>query len=120
MEETDSTEQQNQELTEEQNIEEILYGPSIEQEALLAKAQEILAQESSDIANSSYDNEDFDFEKDSIASTAITDAPSEAQQEAELELSQSELKREFDIKKAIIYSEIIKPKYFSLHSNFSN
>jgi hypothetical protein len=120
LEEADSAEQQNEELPEEQNIEEILYGPSVEQEALLARAQEMLLQESQEITNSSYDNEDFDFEKDSIASSAITDALTEAEQEEELELSQSQMKREFDVQKAIIYSEIIKPKYFSLHSNFNN
>lgn len=59
----------------------------------------------------------FDFEKDSIASTAITDALSaDDEQEASLE-KRSEIVKGFNPKLAVVYSEIITPKYVTVRNN---
>jgi hypothetical protein len=59
----------------------------------------------------------FDFEKDSIASTAITDALSaDEEQEASLE-KRSEILKDFNPKLAVVYSEIITPKYVTVRNN---
>lgn len=59
----------------------------------------------------------FDFEEDSIASTAITDALSaDDEQEASLE-KRSEILKNFNPKLAVVYSEIITPKYITVRNN---
>ncbi len=60
----------------------------------------------------------FDFEEDSIASTAITDALSaDDEQEASLE-KRSEILKNFNPKLAVVYSEIITPKYITVRNNY--
>lgn len=55
----------------------------------------------------------FDYDEESIASSAIGDALTEEEEyEKQLESRSSALK-DFKAREAIIYSEIIKPKYFS-------
>jgi len=60
------------------------------------------------------DQNTFDFDEDSIASSAIGNALTEDEEEEAHFQSKSIFMQEFDVKKAIIYSEIIKPKYFSI------
>jgi hypothetical protein len=90
-------------------IEEVaLVEPDNEYQKYLAKAQELLSQGPQIV-------EEFDFEENSIASTSIGDVLTKEEQDEADNLSLSEIQREFDIKKAIIYTEILKPKYFSPH-----
>ncbi|PKP39245.1 MAG: hypothetical protein CVT98_02535 [Bacteroidetes bacterium HGW-Bacteroidetes-15] len=60
------------------------------------------------------DQNTFDFDEDSIASSAIGNALTEDEEEEANFQSKSIFMQEFDVEKAILYSEIIKPKYFSI------
>ena len=64
-----------------------------------------------------HEQHSFDFEKDSIASTAISNALSEEEEATALKENQSDMLKEFTGKKAVVYSEILRPKYFSLGVN---
>lgn len=60
----------------------------------------------------------FDFEEDSIASTAIGDVLSEEEEEAQAEMDrQNDILQDFTAAKAVVFSEIIKPKYFATGVN---
>jgi hypothetical protein len=55
-----------------------------------------------------------EFDEDSIASSAITNALTLEEEEIAFNESRSDLLKDFDPRKAIVYAEIIKPKYFSI------
>ncbi len=57
------------------------------------------------------------FDEDSIAASAIGDAPTEEEEQLAISEARSDFMKEFEAKKAIVYSEIIKPKYFSVGVN---
>lgn len=60
----------------------------------------------------------FDFDEDSIASSAIGNALTEEEEEEKAYIdSQNDILRDFDGVTAIVYSEVITPKYFSLGVN---
>ena len=59
----------------------------------------------------------FDFNEDSIESTAIGNVLTEEEEEQAAWDNKSDLLKDFDARKAILYSEIIKPKYFSAGVN---
>lgn len=60
----------------------------------------------------------FDFEEDSIASTAIGDILTEEEEEAQAEIERkNDILMDFTAAKAIVFSEIIKPKYFATGVN---
>ena len=60
----------------------------------------------------------FDFEEDSIASTAIGDVLTEEEEEAQAEIERkNDILMDFTAAKAIVFSEIIKPKYFATGVN---
>jgi type III secretory pathway component EscV len=71
-----------------------------------AKAKELLESRIEHIAT--------EFDEDSIAASAIGDAPTEEEEQLAAVEQLSPFVAEFDVKKAIIYSEVIKPKYFSI------
>jgi type III secretory pathway component EscV len=54
----------------------------------------------------------FDFDEDSISSSAITNVLTEEEEEQAFLESASDFEKNFNAKDAILYSEIIKPKYF--------
>ncbi|HCX99565.1 MAG TPA: hypothetical protein DG754_05440 [Bacteroidales bacterium] len=55
-----------------------------------------------------------EFDDDSIASTEIGNAKTLEEEELAFDESRNYFLKEFDAKKAIVYSEIIRPKYFSI------
>ncbi|MDD2195596.1 MAG: hypothetical protein PHE03_01990 [Bacteroidales bacterium] len=55
-----------------------------------------------------------EFDDDSIASTEIGNAKTQEEEELAFGESRNYFVKEFDAKKAIVYSEIIRPKYFSI------
>lgn len=80
--------------------------PSDYEKKMQAKAKEFLGFQ--------HDQNTFDFDEDSISSSAIGDALTQEEEEEAYFHSKSLFMQEFDPKKAILYSEIIKPKYFSI------
>jgi hypothetical protein len=60
------------------------------------------------------DQNTFDFDEESISSSAIGNALTLEEEEEAHFHSKSLFMKEFDPKKAILYSEVIKPKYFSI------
>lgn len=64
-----------------------------------------------------HDSTNFDFEKDSIANSAIGDALTEEEEAQALIDNRNEILSEFSAAKAVVYSEILKPKYFSAGVN---
>ena len=54
----------------------------------------------------------FDFEEDGIAKSAIGNALTEEEEEQALLERTSDFEKNFNAKEAILYSEIINPKYF--------
>ncbi len=64
-----------------------------------------------------HDTNLFDFEEDSIANSAIGDALTEEEEAQALIENRNEILAEFSAAKAVVYSEILKPKYFSAGVN---
>lgn len=58
-----------------------------------------------------------EFDEDSIAASAIGDALTEEEEKLAISEARTEFMKEFEVKKAIVYTEIIKPKYFSIGVN---
>lgn len=61
---------------------------------------------------------DYNAKEGSIAATAITDALTEEEEHEFKKSLWSDTKKRFNPKDAVIYSEIIKPKYFSINPNY--
>jgi len=59
----------------------------------------------------------YDYDDNVIAESAIGNALTEEEQKQARMEGKSNFLKEFDAKKAIIYSEVIKPKYFSAGVN---
>ncbi|MDX9845945.1 MAG: hypothetical protein RBT74_03100 [Tenuifilaceae bacterium] len=83
--------------------------PSDYEQKLQEKAKQLM--------DFSHDTNIFDFEKDSIANSAIGDALTEEEEAQALIDNRNEILSEFSGAKAVIYSEILKPKYFSAGVN---
>ena len=64
-----------------------------------------------------HEKNSFDFEEDSIASTSIGNVLTEEEEEQAVLANTSDFSKNFNAKDAILYSEIIKPKYFSAGVN---
>jgi len=77
------------------------------------KMQEVAKQH----MGSSIEHSHTEFDEDSIAASAIGDALTEEEETLAISEARTEFMKEFEAKKAIIYSEIIKPKYFSIGVN---
>ncbi|MFP4556722.1 MAG: hypothetical protein ACLFNU_07615 [Bacteroidales bacterium] len=80
------------------------------QQKMQEVAEQLLDNESAEIG--SYDYDDNVIEESAIGN-ALTE---EEQSQADLE-NRTDFIKEFNAKKAIIYSEVIKPKYFSVGVN---
>lgn len=90
---------------------------ALEEQSIANEQKRRMNEKAQELMSFKHEQNTFDFDEDSIASSAIGNALSEEEElEAQFE-SQSLILREFDAKKAILYSEIIKPKYFSLGVN---
>lgn len=70
-----------------------------------------------EFADFKHEKNSFDFEEDSIASTAIGDVLTEEEEEQAILANTSDFTKNFNAKDAILYSEIIKPKYFTAGVN---
>lgn len=75
-----------------------------------------------EVAEQLLDKEDvqigsYDYDDNVIAESAIGNALTEEEQKQARMEGKTDFLKEFDAKKAIIYSEVIKPKYFSVGVN---
>ncbi|MFO8020932.1 MAG: hypothetical protein R6U65_00595 [Perlabentimonas sp.] len=75
-----------------------------------------------EVAEQLLDKEDvevgsYDYDDNVIAESAIGNALTEEEQDQARMEGKTDFLKEFDAKKAIIYSEVIKPKYFSVGVN---
>lgn len=90
---------------------------ALEEQSIANERERKMNEKAQELLSFKHEQNTFDFDEESIASSAIGNALTEEEElEAQFE-SQSLILREFDAKKAILYSEIIKPKYFSLGVN---
>lgn len=110
---------------EEENIESSLYGTSLEQmDTDDSSLEEVWADPN---AEKSFNLSDYlaDYKEAEVeSSTTHYVQPGELHHDlkeaAEADSPFASLKEEFDVRKAILYSEIINPKYFSIHPKINH
>lgn len=110
---------------EEDNIESSLYGTSFEKIEPNDGSQEEASNDEYGEKPFHLSEYQFDYNKIGIESRLEHNSPhgelhSEAKEEAEVDSPFASLKEEFDVRKAILYSEIINPKYFSIHPKINH
>jgi hypothetical protein len=89
----------------------------IDSEPVLSDYEKRMQVRAKEFVDFKHEETQFDFEKDSIANSAIGDALTLEEEEAAQREGKTDFIKEFDPGKAIVYSEIIKPKYFSVGVN---
>ncbi len=100
--------------TDELADEELLTEQELEPEVLLTDFEQRMHERAQEMMEVNVEHRIDEFDEDSIASSAIGDAPTQEEEDLAFFENQSTLVKEFDAKKAIVYAEIIKPKYFSV------
>ncbi|HDP55513.1 MAG TPA: hypothetical protein ENN24_07555 [Bacteroidetes bacterium] len=100
--------------TEELAEEEPLTEQELEPEVQLTDFEQRMHERAQQMMEVNVEHRIHEFDEDSIASSAIGNAPTQEEEDLALFENQSTLVKEFDAKKAIVYAEIIKPKYFSI------
>ena len=108
---------------EEENIESSLYGTSLEQIDTDDSSLEEVWDDPN--AEKSFNLSDYLADYKEVESGAAHYAQPEElhrnlKEEAEVDSPFASLKEEFDVRKAILYSEIINPKYFSIHPKINH
>jgi hypothetical protein len=80
----------------------------------LSSYQLLMQQRAQELVDSDWGYNSFNFDEDSIDKSAISDALTHEEEELAVSENRSEFVKNFDLKSAILYSEVIKPKYFSI------
>jgi type III secretory pathway component EscV len=89
-----------------------------EPEPELTSYQKQMQEKAKEFVDFQHEKNVFDFDEDSIASSAIGNALTEEEEEEKAYIdSQNDIMNDFDGATAIVYSEVITPKYFSLGVN---